>query len=254
MPETPAARTAPATPSQSITEQMQAISSEVALWTSEDLLNLDHRQAQDGATLFKAYRFAASCIGHPTSMEALDARSAEFQRWHRQNPDNFDVEMLERSLTGLEEGLTRCGGVAEDYVLLAFDFLTRSVERGYLPAQIAIVSEGRSLLFRDQEHVFRHPEQLMVYRSLSQAALANALSQSIPEALELQAEVLYRGYFAKPDRVTGLAYALASKDALAGVAVSAVAEQIIADARLELSPDDLDDARNLSRQICQTLC
>ena len=238
----------------SVTEQMQAIASEVAQWTSQDLLNLDQREAQDGATLFKAFRFAASCIGHPTTIEALEARSEEFQRWHRQNPDNFDDEMLERSLTGLEDGLARCGGIEEDYVNLAFDLLARSVERGYLPAQIAIVNEGRSLLFRDQEYVFRHPEKLMMYRSLAEAALASALSQRIPEALELQAEVMYRGYFAPPDRITGLAYALASKEALSGISVSAVAEQIEADARLELSPDDMDQARRLSRQICETLC
>jgi len=242
----PAERPQPAAvPSPSPLATVSEITHRVANWTGDDYLAATGA-AIDGETAYAAFRYALSCVDGITSEDELMLRREQYGRY-MESQGQVSEERIERLQRHLENSYAHCGGIGDDVVGLAADWLLLAVDLDYLPALVSFHEDLPALLARRNHGAFRRPDLVALYAERAGTILERALASSHADAFRAHAIALRRGLAVDGDLARAHAMALTAEAIEAGGSLSLRADP-------SLSAADNDRAHLLAEAMCRRYC
>ncbi|MEM6937787.1 MAG: hypothetical protein AAF552_15115 [Pseudomonadota bacterium] len=206
-----------------------------------------------GREIYELYTYLRACHRQPRSVDSLDQRVERIRGSERMNR-RMSPEEIEGIVDNYRRRLIRCETLPDDQALLPLmlDWLTLAANRGFPQAQIAYHRSARWLLSQDRWGVYRYPERVREYQQLAPAFLEAALKSGHHDALYEYSLALRENIIFDEDPVASYAYAAAADMAATGG--NSEAQEIMALLDTVLNPDQLREARESGRDLCQTYC
>lgn len=207
----------------------------------------------DGEAAFLIYLRYLSCAQIPSEQASFDQIMNQYVQQRANNqPDDPVNDRMDTLMANLELSFEFCQEIEGDPQRMAYQWLRASADLNYLPAMIKFPIDAQSLFY--PRLAFRQPELLVEFRSSALDYLNQALVSGHPSAFLQYAYLYQTDTLLEPDPQQIYAYAYAAKLAGFDPSLSAYVDQMMATAEIQLEIDEVSDAREMGRQLCERYC
>ena len=236
-----------------LTRQIWSLREEAHSWTPAIFRAIvDSAEPLDPEQAYLAYEYLKSCLGAPRTLAEVDRQLENYEQAHRRDPESFDLNMLDQALSSMQRTQDRCLGLDADLTGAAYNALEISADSGFMPAVVEYLTDGASLLLRDQTWLFAHPDHAARFRLRAHSYAAQALAANEAEAILAYGRFLFNGIVAPPRRAEGYAYA--SVAARIDPHERNLDQGILEMMRREMSRSELDEAEAMAARLCERYC
>ncbi len=225
----------------------------VSRWTPQDFEQKSAERNQlSGREAYEVYVFLRSCLGQPESLEQVNRRIDRLAEIAERRPNRADGILGQ--IDSLQAGLERCEGIGSDGtgVPLMHDWLALSADLGFAQAQLAYHLSARWILSMQSDELFRQPQLVVDYRDRAAGYLRAAMLSGHPDALLEMARAIDDDIVFQRDPQAAFAYAYAAEQG--GGGMEAETELFMKELEPELTAQQLREARERGRALCDRYC
>lgn len=187
------------------------LAEQVSTWTYEDYRQFDGSDARlTGAEAYMAYLYLSMCQDSIRDHQSFSTESERLESLLQSTSDLATQTWIDERLVDLETEFIRCQGLEQTVLVARIEWLMRSAERGYAPAQAQYYQTIPELIGQDHLISFRFPHLIDRFRQLAPEFLAATLSEDSPESYLLYSRAILDGVVLDPNAVDAYAYAYAA--------------------------------------------
>ncbi len=163
-----------------------------------------------GVQAYMAYLYLSMCQDSIRNSGVFSAESERLELLRESTADLTTQYWVDERLVTLENEFVRCHGLDQSVLVARIEWLTRSAELGYAPAQAQYYQTIPELTSQDHLISFRFPHLIDRFRQLAPRFLSATLSEDSPESYLLYSRAILDGVVLDPNAIDAYAYAYAA--------------------------------------------